>query len=91
MMETSDGRTDMDGRTHTLRDHDQLATFAPEILWGISQEETEMKCSESTRRPWKLFVTTVNTAYSAIGYSAKSDIVPILVWSHFSYTDNYRI
>ena len=55
MMETSDGRTDMDGRTHTLRDHDQLATFAPEILWGISQEETEMKCSESTRRPWKLW------------------------------------
>ena len=34
---------------------------------------------------------TVNTAYSAIGYSAKSDIVPILGWYGIPYTNNYRI
>ena len=34
---------------------------------------------------------TVNTAYSAIGYSAKSDIVPIFRWTQISYPKNYRI
>ena len=36
-------------------------------------------------------ISTVNTAYSAIGYSAKSVIVSILGWTRFSYTNKYRI
>ena len=35
--------------------------------------------------------STVHIGYSAIGYSAKSDIVPILGWSRFPYSQNYRI
>ena len=35
--------------------------------------------------------STVNTAYSVIGYSVKSDIVSTFVWSGFSYSNNYRI
>ena len=42
-------------------------------------------------KAFAVMASTVNTAYSAIGYSAKSDIVPILGWSQNSYTNNYRI
>ena len=34
---------------------------------------------------------TVHTAYSVIGYSAKSDIVSTLGWYGIPYTNNYWI
>ena len=34
---------------------------------------------------------TVHIGYNAIGYSAKSDIVPIAGWSRFPYSKQYRI
>ena len=35
--------------------------------------------------------STVHTAYSVIGYSAKSDIVSTLGWYRIPYTNNYWI
>ena len=35
--------------------------------------------------------STVNTAYSVIGYSAKSDMVSTLGWYGIPYTNNYWI
>ena len=40
---------------------------------------------------WETNVSTVYIGHNAIGYSAKSDIVPILGWSRFPNSKNYRI
>ena len=43
------------------------------------------------RTSFQLWGDTVHIGYNAIGYSAKSDIVPTAGWSRFPYSKKYRI
>ena len=47
--------------------------------------------AERTRTSNFISSSTVHTAYSVIGYSAKSDIVSTLGWYGIPYTNNYCI